>query len=440
MANPHLDCSGSVDGTLKSGWSRPRTNSRPRWQSILALFGLSILPLQALAGSDDEIAQLKARIELLEEQLARIEARFTPGPETMKEIPEERLVAPSSSSSSSKHPHRRQAPDVRVSADLRYRHDLINDAAVSSRHHHRVRARASAATRLTERIAVGFGLSTGGVSNDSANQTLGDGFSLKPVGLDLAYFDWSVSEQLSLVGGKMVNPFYRPGRHHLLYDDDLRPEGLVLSMDSGRFFGSASVYWAEERALGADSLWLGIQAGFRGLISQGLAYTAAAGFHEITNTQGRLPIFTPLGGQGNLLDSNGGYLYGFSQAEVSGELEIDVYGYPVTLFLDYVTNTAADTHADGIAVGLGYQRDSDPGNWHVSWVYQDLDANAVVGAFTDSDFGGGTSDSRGHVFRAGYWFPGGWRIALRYIEAERGKAADLPRDYSRLQADIGFSY
>ena len=212
-------------------------------------------------------------------------------------------------------------------------------------------------TRLTERIAMGFGLSTGGVSNDSGNQTLGDGFSRKPVGLDLAYFDWSLSEQLNLVGGKMVNPFFRPGRHHLLYDDDLRPEGLALSVDSGRFFGNASVYWAEERALGPDSLWLGIQAGFRGPISEGLAYTAAAGFYEITNTRGRLPIFTPLGGQGNLLDSNGGYLYGFSQAELSGELEIDVYGYPVTLFLDYVTNTAADrTQADGIAFGLGYQR------------------------------------------------------------------------------------
>lgn len=407
-----------------------------RWQSILAFCGLSVLSPLALAGFEDEIAQLKARIESLEEQLARIEARFTPSPETVKEVPEGRLTTPSSST----HSHRRQAPEVRVSADLRYRLDSINDAAVSSRHHHRVRARASATTRLTERIAVGFGLSTGGVSNDSGNQTLGDGFSLKPVGLDLAYFDWSVSEQLRLVGGKMVNPFYRPGRHHLLFDDDLRPEGLALSLDSGRFFGNASVYWAEERALGPDSLWLGIQGGFRGPISEGLAYTAAAGFYEITNTQGRLPIFTPLGGQGNLLDSNGGYLYGFSQAELSGELEMDVYGYPVTLFLDYVTNTAADTHADGIALGLGIQRDFEPGSWHVSYVYQDLDANAVVGAFTDSDFGGGTSDTRGHVFRAGYWFPGGWRIALRYIDAERGRATDLPRDYRRLQADVGFSY
>ena len=409
---------------------------RRPWVTLLAVCALDLLSPQALANATDEIAQLKARIERLEEQLARIESRTGPSTAAAEEIREERLSAPNSS----KQPQQRRTQPVRVSANIRYRLDTIDDAAESLRHHHRIRARASALAQLTDGIAAGFGLSTGGISNDSGNQTLGDGFSIKPVGLDLAYFDWSLSKHLNLVGGKMTNPLFRPGRHHLLYDDDLRPEGLALNIDAGQLFGNASVFWAEERAEESDSLWMGIQLGYRGQPADGLTYTAGAGFYEITNTQGHLPLFTPLGGQGNQLDADGNYLYGFSQAELFGELEIDVYGHPVTVFLDFVTNTAAKRHADGVALGLGYRRFSERQRWSASYVYQDLEANAVVGAFTDSDFGGGTSDSRGHVFHVGYSSTSAWDLALRYIVGKRGEAVNMPRTYRRLQADLRLIY
>ena len=416
--------------------TRARTTKRRPSVTLFAVCALDLLCQQALAHTTDEIAQIEARIERLEAQLARIESRTEPNLKAVQEIREERLAAPISSKQP---PQSRQQP-VRVSADIRYRLDTIDDAAEPLRHHHRIRARASALAQWTESTAVGFGLSTGGSSNDSGNQTLGDGFSIKPVGLDLAYFDWSISKHLNLVGGKMTNPLFRPGRHHLLYDDDLRPEGLALSIDTGRIFGSASVFWAEERAEESDSLWMGIQLGYRGQPADGLTYTAGAGFYEITNTQGRPPLFTPLGGQGNQLDAHGNYLYGFSQAELFGELQIDVHGHPVTLFLDYVTNTAAERHADGIALGLGYRRFSQRNRWSASYVYQDLEANAVVGAFTDSDFGGGTSDGRGHVFNVGYTSASAWDIALRYIVGKRGEAVNMPRTYKRLQADLRLIY
>ena len=368
--------------------------------------------------------------------MARIESRAGPSLKAVEGIREERLAAPISS----KQALQSQPQPVRVSADIRYRLDTIDDATEPLRHHHRIRARVGALARLTESTAVGFGLSTGGISNDSGNQTLGDGFSIKPVGLDLAYFDWSLSKHLNLVGGKMANPLFRPGRHHLLYDDDLRPEGIALSIDAGRLFGNASLFWAEERAAEPDSLWMGFQLGYRGQPAHGLTYTAGAGFYEITNTQGRLPLFTPSGGQGNQLDADGNYLYGFSQAELFGELEIDIRGHPVTVFLDYVTNTAAERHADGVALGLGYRRFVNRNRWHALYVYQDLEANAVVGAFTDSDFGGGTSDGRGHVFHLGYSSASAWDLALRYITGKRGEAANMPRTYRRLQADLRFIY
>ena len=112
----------------------------------------------------------------------------------------------------------------------------------------------------------------------------------------------------------------------------------------------------------------------------------------------------------------------------------------MSLFLDYVTNTDADVFNKGFAFGATYYIVSVLGDWTVGYLYQDLEANAVVGAFTDSDFAGGTSDGSGHTLRAGYTFPGGWNLATRYIIGDRGRAAGNERDYNRLQADINFRY
>ncbi len=75
----------------------------------------------------------------------------------------------------------------------------------------------------------------------------------------------------------------------------------------------------------------------------------------------------------------------------------------------------------------------------MGYIYQDLGANAVVGAYTDSDFGGGTSDASGHTVSGSYLF-NGWFFNLRYIIGKRGEAAGQLRDYNRLMTDINFRY
>ena len=389
-------------------------------RSVLVIVcSLAVSSLHAQTEPQEEIVQLKARIALLEERLARIEASVAGDDEAVVEVEVERVVEIA--------PQRFAEPSwtegLVLDGDLRYRHETINDDAVSVRHRHRIRARANATATLNEDMEVGFGLSTGGIANDSGNQSLGEGFSRKSIGVDLAYFDWNLTESLTLAGGKMSNPFFRPGGYHLLYDGDLRPEGLALKMSSGTFFANASAFWAEERGSDPETMWYGLQAGFRGSPSGGVSLTAGASIHEFSHAQGRAPVFTPLNGQGNQLDANGNYLYGFSQVEVFGELSLDLAGHPLRMFADYVTNTAAEAWSDGLALGIDYRRATDMGTWNVAYVYQDLGANAVVGAFTDSDFAGGTSDGSGHTLRAGYSFPRGWNLGVRYIIGDRGEAA-----------------
>ena len=404
--------------------------------SITMILCCFAVPLYAQVDQAQEIAELKEQIALLTDRLTQIEQSMVVTPEVREGVEIEQtaatpspLLIPGS-----------WAEKIRLSGDLRYRHETVNDEVMSVRNRHRIRARANLTADLNENVTVGVGLSTGGTANDSGNQTLGSGFSRKPIGMDLAYFDWRVSDTMNLMGGKMSNPFFRPAGYHLIYDSDIRPEGLALKYSSGTFFGNASAFWVEERPDGSDSVLFGLQAGYQGVLNNGANLIAGASYYKTSHTQRYAPIFTPGNGQGNQLDANGNYLFGFSEVELFGELKFDLGGEPMSLFLDYVTNVDADVFNKGFAFGVTYRFASALGGWTVGYLYQDLEANAVVGAFTDSDFAGGTSDGSGHTLRAGYTFSGGWNLATRYIIGDRGRAAGNERDYNRLQADINFRY
>ena len=397
---------------------------------LLALFGTVMVwvssPVSSQSASADEIQALRVQVEHL---LARLEAleRSLSGSADIEAVP----LAPRPEPASS------WAETVAVVGDLRYRHETINEEGLTERQRHRIRARLGISGDLADNLSVGVGLTTGGSNPISGNQTLGDGFSHKNLDLDYAYFDWGLTEDLSLVGGKMKNPFYRPGSHHLIYDDDLHPEGLALRYGSGRFFANFGGFWVEERAADDDSIMIGAQAGYKGTSVNGTTLTAGVSYYTVDAAKGRSPFFFAAGNQ---LDASGNYLTDFDELELFGEISFALAGQPLTLFLDYVTNTATNAFDDGFALGATYRDASAPGSWDLSYVYQDLQANAIVATFSDSDWGGGGTDAKGHVFRTNYVLPSGWKLRFTYFMNERGEAEGSLRDYKRLQADINFTF
>ena len=72
----------------------------------------------------------------------------------------------------------------------------------------------------------------------------------------------------SVTGGKMATPFFRPGNHHLIYDNDLNPEGLALRYRR-RLVRELRGLWVEERSSANDSILLGGQFGYRGMLDNG---------------------------------------------------------------------------------------------------------------------------------------------------------------------------
>ena len=108
--------------------------------------------------------------------------------------------------------------------DLRYRYESIEEEGKVDRTRNRIRARIGAEAKPSDEVTVGLRLSTA-QDNDpvSSNQTLGEGFSRKDIFLDLAYLDYhpAAVKGLSLIGGKMENPFARVS--DLVWDGDLNP-------------------------------------------------------------------------------------------------------------------------------------------------------------------------------------------------------------------------
>ena len=387
-------------------------------------------PSTEIAAIRAEIAALSARLERLEQAGGAAGAAPAAAPAATAAAPrvvEEPRVAAA------------VAPNIRFSGDLRYRHEAINEEGSTERERQRIRARFGVTADVAEHVRVGLTLATGNDDPVSANQSLDTGFSRKAIGVDRAFFSWAATEQLTFTGGKMANPFYRPGNHHLIYDNDLNPEGLALRYSRANWFANYAGLWVEERAAADDSIMLGGQVGYRHALDGGTRITAGVGYYDYRATQSQTPFWDGAAA-GNRVDAAGHYLNDFNIAQLFGELNLKAGERPLTLFADYALNTEADDFDAGYALGAALGEVTGPGTWRIGYAYQDLEADAVIGTFTDSDWSGGGTDGRGHVVEFNYGFRDRLVFGFRYFLNDRAINAGNEHDYNRLQADVQFNY
>jgi hypothetical protein len=427
----------------------------------LTLVGILSAAAPALAQTDTatEIAALRVEIARLADRLDRLEcAQDDTAPATPRQAPaatrasrttaappDGRLtaaLAPTPAPPVSPPQSAAESPAnaaLRFSGDLRYRHEAIYDDAFPERERQRIRARFGVSADLGDSLAVGLTLATGDRDPVSANQTLDGAFDRKSFGVDRAFFTWKATDDLSFSGGKMAIPFVRPGNHHLIYDGDLNPEGLALRYTGRNWFANYAGLWVDERSAADDAILLGGQVGLGRTLERGTRLTVGASYYDYRNTQGE-PLFIEGISSGNTLDGSGRYVSDYNEAELFAEIGLQPGGRPLVLFTDYVLNTQADTANAGYALGAAYGEVSRPGGWRVSYAYEDLRADAVIGVFTDSDFGGGGTDNAGSVVEFSYALRTHWLLNFRYFSNERAQDAGNERDYRRLQADVLFNY
>lgn len=341
---------------------------------------------------------------------------------------------------------------IRVKGDLRYRHEMIDTEDSAARHRHRVRARLGIFGDVSERTTVGIQLATGGDNPVSTNQTLDGAFSTKSFGVDLAYLRTTHERLpgLSLTAGKFKNPFYKPGGSELIWDSDWNPEGGALAYT--RAYSNIDVMltgsglWIDERSSTDDS-WLGAAQGAitYNIEESEASITIGGGFYNYVNAEGFVPFYdgsfsgNTVGQKVDGDDTTQVYSTDYELLEVGGEISGKIRDWPVTVMGDFVTNTAADSLNVGWLVGFKLGAAKKPFDWEVRYCYREVEADAVVATFTDSDFRGGGTDARGHEIGGALALDKNTALKVTWFDNEIG-LGESTRGFNRLQLDIQMKF
>lgn len=328
---------------------------------------------------------------------------------------------------------------VKFKGDVRIRYEAIDEDGEEERNRMRFRSRLGLSAKVSDDVKFVFQLATGGDNPVSTNQTFDDGFSTKDIGVDLAYVDWKINDNLNFYGGKMKNPLYKAGGVPLVWDGDLNPEGLAMKFTSGGFFGTAGGFSVEERSSADDSLLFVVQAGYTFDVGENASLTAGAGFFSYSNTVGNEPFYNGRS-KGNSVDIDGNYIYDYGNTEIFAQFDTKVRDWPLRIYAHATQNNEVSTQDMGYAVGAKLGSAKTDGQMEFSWTYQDIEADAVIGTYNDSDFGGGGTDSDGHMLKAKYAvskkiFLGG-TLFLNNVDRFQG----TEHDYNRLQLDVEFKF
>lgn len=434
--------------------------------ATMAGFLVLAVLLPASAGAD-EISDLKAAVAALQARIEQLEARSAaaqPAP------PAPAAVTPAAGSSAGAGSTAGAGASAATGGtgalpawvqnftfkgDLRYRHETIDQQYATVRNRHRVRARAGFVAKVNDAVRSELALATSeGNDPRSPNQTLDGVNSRKDIFLDLAYVEWQAAPGLKLTAGKMKYPWVRSG-NAVMFDGDVNPEGLAASWSGGDFFGSATWNILEERAAAGESTLVATQFGWRPQLGHG-RLTLAAGYFDFQGVRGRNP-FHAGSANGNstvtddCLDGVASCLaWDYNLIEALVEYSLPVGGRPLALHADYVTNDAAGNGLD-TAYGLGFTwgETARPRGWEFGYLFQLVEKDSLFGGFADTDLGGGSTDYRAHVLRAGYSPARNWVVNLTWQLAETGM--DVPadvggvglvrnRNQDRLHLDLNFRY
>ena len=409
-----------------------------RLAASLAIYVL-VQSSAVIADGDEAIIQeLRAQITALTQRLDAIEASSTTESQELIEVKKTRRAST-------------WADKVKIGGDFRYRYETIDDQRrPSNRDRNRIRARALISAKISDRLKLGLGLASGGSDPLSTNQTLGNASSTKDINLDLAYFDWTLFEHTQLYGGKIKNPLFKPENNSLIWDGDLRPEGMYVRYDNGSLFANAGFNFLESDSgssgTGETDEAYALQAGYRTAVGNGGKLLFGGTYVHIP-TAGHQP---KLDGEcapgdsncfGNTLNPDGSYANDFQEIEAFAELHLSLKDKPLVLFADFVQNTDADDEDTGYSAGIRLGKAKNPGSWQISYIYQKLEADAVLGLFTDADFGGGGTDSKGHILKAAYGIAKNTQLKATFISGEYGEhTRGRVFDYERLQFDLSFKY
>lgn len=362
--------------------------------------------------------------------------------------------------------------------------DNVNE----DRNRYRLRARLGANANINSWLSGGIRLTTGSTSDPvSPNQTEGmssangSASAKYSFALDRAFLKAQVFPWLSVTGGRFSNPFFHTD---LVWDPDLAFDGVVGNVktkvnDKLSVFGTLGAFPLDEIQTNgstnlAKSKWLyGMQAGINWKamsntdVKLGVAYYDYENVAGIANPAGSTPYsatapaYRQKGNNVfdlNALNSSSTPIYGlvndFRELNFTGQ--IDYSGFSSTHIVltgDYVINTAFDqSRLAGRSAPYNSKEDTGyqikllvgspetirPRDWNVFAAYKRLEADAVLDAYTDSDFHLGGTDAKGYILGANYGVDKNAWLTARWFSAD--EISGLPLSIDVLMLDLNAKF
>jgi len=372
----------------------------------------------------------------------------------------------------------------------------------------RLRARIGVLAKISERWSGGLRLATGSsLDRVSTNQTLGQDWNKYALTVDRAYLKFDPVEWLSLSGGRIPNPWFSTDLvwdDDLNFEGlaaTLKPE-----FDEGRirpFLTVGAFPLKEENPPASSGRWMhGFQAGTQWNFSANSRLKVGLAWYTFSNFEGRVEgnaslwepdpignpgIFIPytanygqyeyssrLRQKGNTLFRTNAALDGgttsywglasrFRPFSVTASLDLAQFDpVHVVVTADWVKNTAFNRGEilsrtqgrvdlkDGDDTGyqykltIGMPKLEVPRDWQVSMAYRYLGSDAVVDAFTDSDFGGGGTNLKGYILGWQYALDRNAVVGLRWLSADQidsfAPGSNLKFSLDVLQADVNVRF
>ena len=349
--------------------------------------------------------------------------------------------------------------------DVRVRNEDFFRKGDIDRNRDRFRLRFGAKVKANDETEVGFKLASGNASDPiSNNQTFTDEFTFKSINIANAYLKLMPSKSIgldrpwvTLMGGKFDQPMYvPPAPAMLVFDKDLTPEGFFeslkaveekkgvlrgLALNLGQWIieensktGEAAIYAFQgvgNLAFG-DVLWnIGV-ADYKYVDPSSIAVarnknTALNITNNVVLSDGEVVGGRPIdpatagpsknGTTAPTVDPTTGatiagkpititkLVSAFNDLDVATDVLIPtgMPAWPLRVFGDFVENTDARGSDDrGYQGGVSIGALKDPGDVVFTYAYERLETDAVIAAFTESDFGrdGGTN-TKAHILQAG---------------------------------------
>lgn len=329
-----------------------------------------------------------------------------------------------------------------------------------------------------------------GADPTSTNQTMGAPglFSQNTIGIDKAFAKYEPSylknidlgpallKKFEVAGGKFENPHLKYSSQ-MVWDSDVTPEGLYEKFDLNLFkgksnevnlFGIAMQSPLKESASGeSDASLMSFQGGLTGalktsMMEKPVEFTSAFASYFYNNYAERSNYM--LEGATSLARGNttcvgtagAGPCTGLEAGDPKvldfyNEIKLTPVGnVPVSIFNDVATNvnngavsgaSAQESTAWGLGAKLGGVKKR--GDWEIGYSYYQIPPNAVVGAFSDSDFGHGFTNNEGGILKADYGLTDSLTVNFTWFHVSpytTGIATDPEQQTDKFQTNLSWKF